>query len=391
MDAIENSIKTITENISNYFPKMVGALLALAAGFIVAGLVRKLLIKCLNKLNLDEKIKEKSGKESKLVDLLSSIGYFSIIVFTIVLTLDILGIQGALDPVQNMVEKFFEIVPNVIAFGLICFAGYILAQICNASLCFATSPLDKYSSKVGLPENFKISVIIGKVVSVIVFIPIMIAALDALKIEAISQPATAMLNKMMGALPNVFAAIIILVIAYTLGKVASTFIKDFLKSVNADSIPEKLGVSKLFNEKYTLSGLISAILFVYIMLGAFIAALDKLELENVQTLVANLIHFFSQVIVGLIILAIGTLITNTIFNVADDKPSFSVKLGKIAVHALIIAMALNAMGVADTVVNMAFGFIFGAIAVAFALAFGLGGREEAGKQMKDFFQKLRGN
>ena len=46
------------------------------------------------------------------------------------------------------------------------------------------------------------------------------------------------------------------------------------------------------------------------------------------------------------------------------------------------------MGIAENIVNMAFGLTLGAAAVAFALSFGLGGREAAGKQMERFFDKM---
>ena len=52
-------------------------------------------------------------------------------------------------------------------------------------------------------------------------------------------------------------------------------------------------------------------------------------------------------------------------------------------------MGLRAMGIADDIVNMAFGLILGAVAVAFAVSFGLGGREAAGKQMEYWLSNLR--
>jgi len=52
-------------------------------------------------------------------------------------------------------------------------------------------------------------------------------------------------------------------------------------------------------------------------------------------------------------------------------------------------MGLRAMGIADDIVNLAFGLTLGAVAIAFALSFGLGGREAAGRQMEHWFSKLR--
>ena len=65
------------------------------------------------------------------------------------------------------------------------------------------------------------------------------------------------------------------------------------------------------------------------------------------------------------------------------------RLAQVAIIGLVIAMGLRAMGIADDIVNLAFAFTFGTVAVALALSFGLGGREAAGKQMEYWLSKLR--
>jgi hypothetical protein len=55
----------------------------------------------------------------------------------------------------------------------------------------------------------------------------------------------------------------------------------------------------------------------------------------------------------------------------------------------VLAMGLRAMGIADDIVNLAFGLTLGAVAVAVALSFGLGGREAAGKLMEHWLSRWR--
>ena len=71
----------------------------------------------------------------------------------------------------------------------------------------------------------------------------------------------------------------------------------------------------------------------------------------------------------------------------SDAPGLST-LARFATLGLFLAIALRYMGLADDIVNLAFGLTLGAVAVAFALSFGLGGREAAGKQMEKFFDKF---
>ena len=65
-------------------------------------------------------------------------------------------------------------------------------------------------------------------------------------------------------------------------------------------------------------------------------------------------------------------------------------LVRYGILGLVFAMGLRAMGLADDIVNLAFGLTLGAIAAAVALSFGLGGREAAGRQMEHWLSRMRG-
>jgi hypothetical protein len=54
------------------------------------------------------------------------------------------------------------------------------------------------------------------------------------------------------------------------------------------------------------------------------------------------------------------------------------------------ALALRQTGIAQDIVNLAFGIVLGAIAVAAALAFGLGGRDMASKEIERWLKSIRG-
>jgi uncharacterized protein HemX len=72
-----------------------------------------------------------------------------------------------------------------------------------------------------------------------------------------------------------------------------------------------------------------------------------------------------------------------------SQNTWIISIVRFAIIGVFIAFGLHTMGIAQDIVTMAFGAILGAIAIAFALAFGLGGREAAGKQMEHFFEKMR--
>ena len=105
--------------------------------------------------------------------------------------------------------------------------------------------------------------------------------------------------------------------------------------------------------------------------------------------------FFGQAVplLGGVILLVGfwlaNLVHTAIARTGTEHAKGLARIAQLAILGLVIAMGLRAMGLADDIVNLAFGLTFGAVAVALALSFGLGGREAAGKQMEHWLSKLR--
>jgi hypothetical protein len=111
----------------------------------------------------------------------------------------------------------------------------------------------------------------------------------------------------------------------------------------------------------------------------------------VRNLVSTFIKFGGDVLLGGAILVIGFWLANLAYDAisrANERTGVA-RLARIAIIGLVIAMGLRAMGIADDIVNLAFALTFGSAAVAFALAFGLGGREAAGRQMEHWLSQLR--
>lgn len=129
----------------------------------------------------------------------------------------------------------------------------------------------------------------------------------------------------------------------------------------------------------------------FIMFTATIAAVDKLNIPEVSAILHQIFDISGQIFFGLIILLGGVILSNFAIKMIDannSKPWLSTVV-RFAILGLFLAFGLHTMGIAPSIVNLAFGLILGAIAVAFALAFGLGGREAAGEEMKRFFENMR--
>lgn len=121
-----------------------------------------------------------------------------------------------------------------------------------------------------------------KLIFLFVFIPILIIALDALKIEVISRPATAMLSSIIGAIPNVLAAAAIFAVFYIAGRYVTTILKDLLKNVGADELSVKLNLSGYLGKKGSLSGILAKIaFFFYCLQEQFVKKLRNIQDDKV--------------------------------------------------------------------------------------------------------------
>jgi hypothetical protein len=140
---------------------------------------------------------------------------------------------------------------------------------------------------------------------------------------------------------------------------------------------------------------VGIIVLVAIMLFATVAATDVLQIPAVTGIVNGIIVVSGRILGGLVIFAIGLYLANLAFNLITSSGSRQAKIlgqtARIAVIALVSAMALQQMGIASDIVNLAFGLLLGAIAVAIALAFGLGTRDLAANQVREWLDSFKEN
>ena len=110
-------------------------------------------------------------------------------------------------------------------------------------------------------------------------------------------------------------------------------------------------------------------------------------------LVAQFIGFAGKVLLGLVVLAVGLFIANLVGNVVRStrvaQADLLSVLARVAIWTLAGSMALGAIGIANEIIILAFGITLAAVAVPIAIAFGIGGRELAGRQLDEWVTKIR--
>jgi len=236
--------------------------------------------------------------------------------------------------------------------------------------------------------------LIGLTVYALILIPVLMAALQALDLVSVTQPLSNMLNQILAALPSAFGAILILAIAYVLGRIVAELVTNLLAAAGFDSILVWLGLGKEPAEgERKPSQVAGYLVLVAIMLFALIEASRILNFALMADLIYEFIIFAGRVLVGLVILATGIYLANLAYDTVMASNTSQAKMlaqaARISVLIFSGAMALRHMGLANEIINLAFGLLLGAIAVAVALAFGLGGKEIAAREIDKWLKSMK--
>lgn len=370
-----------------FIPQLLAAAAVAFIGWIFANLVKVGLKKLLDRTQLDEKLSEDVGV-SPISQNISEIVYWLILLLFLPIVLSILGLTGLLFPIQNMLNEVISYLPNLFIAIVIVFVGYILAKIVRGILEGLVRSLDLQSQaqKIGLFKNSNLAQVLGSFVFAIVIITALIIAFEALGIDSISQPATAMLYEIMNAIPQIIAAGLILIIAYVVSRFVANLVVDVVAGTGVDDIPAKLDIQRFLGST-KISCVVGYLIVFFTMLFAVSEAANRLGLEQVSLLISMFIQFGANILLGAVILVIGFWLANLVANIVQrgeyQSSLWLASLVRVLIMGLVIAMGLKAMGIADSIVNLAFGLTLGAVAVAFALAFGIGGRQPAERILSD--------
>jgi len=306
--------------------------------------------------------------------------------FGLLVILQVLGLGGVAGPVDSLLENTVAFLPNLLWAGLIFFIGMMVARIARDIVVTAlqTVDFDKWANRGGVDNvtgNSAISKTIGTIVYVLIAIPVAIAALEQLGIESISEPASDMLRMIFNAIPNIIAAAILLGIGYLISKFVVQLIKEVLPGLGVD---RALAESGLVPDDTTASTIIGRVVQVAIVLFFAIAATRLLGFPELTALLNHVLALGGNVIFGAVVIAFGFLIANLLSRLISGDAGETTAGGivKWITIVLFVFMGLDFTGIGGMIPTNILTIIIAGIAVAAALAFGLGGREWAAKKLE---------
>ena len=339
----------------------------------IVGIFRRLLkkVSMLHRTNAD-------GSVTDLATPLASLVKAVLTIFVLMAVLQHFGLTDVLEPLKDMVSKFMTAVPNIIGAGVIGYAGWVIAKIVSQLAGVGLGKVDEQLAERTGNKDIKISKFGSALIFAIILLPIAVSALGVLNIPAISDPASAMIEKLMAAVPNIIGAGIVMLVVFFAAKFVVYILGSLLEGANINTLPEKIGIQGLFTATFTPTRFIGGAIMFFSMVAAATAAVNILGIDIISNVFASVLEFGGGLLVGGLILIIGNFLSTIAYDKLSGHGNSGIaNIARIAILGLVLAMGLKAMGLADNIVTMAFGFTIGSVAVAAALAFGLGGRDAA--------------
>jgi hypothetical protein len=385
----------------NWGPKILIAILILIATWLVARAVKWVIQRAIDRIPaLKRHIT--GGPEETVGHQLGTIAKLIIWLVGIMAALQFLGFAQVLAPINELVNEIFAFLPHLIAAGLIMFVGYVVARIVQRLLetVLIAANVDGLLARIGIGSTQgtvrtdptavppgttpgatrgSFARAVGVLAFAILIIQIGIAALQVLGIDAISGPATAMLNQIYAALPRILAAGLWLGIAFIIARFLKSIIEAVLPPTGFDDALRSTGV---LPPNAVPSRIVASIAMIVVILAASIEAARQLGGDEIAIFLAQITALGGKVIFGTLIIVAGIFLARIVSNLVGSgtgEGGFAQTLVRYAIIALFTAIGLTFMGLADQIVMMAFGLILGSAAIAAALAFGIGGRDAAAR------------
>jgi hypothetical protein len=395
-----------------WVPKAAIAIVILIVAHFAAKAVKWAIAKGVDRIPFfSRKDSDRPGGSKPTVDVgerVGEVGYWLVWLLGLMAALTVLELGAIVAPLNDMVRGFLAYLPSVVGAALIFFIGFVLATIVRRMVeaTVEAVELDRRLIDAGLthaPRGPGLSRLLGLLVFTLIIIPVAIAALDVLNISAISDPATSMLNNILMTIPRVIGAALIIFIAYLVGRWIMTLTEEGLKSIGFDDIissianaepirvgREKMdltpGVDTIDFKAFPPSRMIGLAVLIGIVLFAAVEAARLLEFGAMAAMLSEVLSLATRVLFGAVIIALGILLANILAaaSAREGKPSSEIisTMVRWGVIALATAVGLRFMGLANDIIVLAFGLILGAVAVAVAIAFGVGGREAAKKLLE---------
>jgi hypothetical protein len=214
----------------------------------------------------------------------------------------------------------------------------------------------------------------------------------------IITPIREMLTKILGYLPTLLGALLILIVGWIVAKIIKRLIETLLKAVRFDALADKAGITGILkkgNLKITAGELISGLVYWLVIIMVLVMVVNALGLPKASDVLASLFAYVPNVIAALFVLVVAMFLASFVSGIVQTaagnanlpRPELYAGVSRWAIIIFAVTIALGELGIATLLVTTTFNIILGGVCLALALAFGLGGKDTAAKYLDDLMKR----
>jgi hypothetical protein len=198
--------------------------------------------------------------------------------------------------------------------------------------------------------------------------------------------------------PALFGALVILFAGYLVAKVVEKGTKGLLRRLHFNQLLERGGVLQAVERSgshLNPARVIANLLFWVVMFAVLLIAASAIGLDSLANVFTELMSYIPSVIAAIVIIILGIVLGGFVGGLIMASAGglhggpWLARIGRGGVIVLAVFMALQELGIATDIVTTAFAILFGAVALALALSFGLGNRELAGEVTREWYERYR--
>lgn len=371
---------------------IVAAALILVVAFIVAAVVKSLVLKLVEKTKLQEILAkaDSADKPGSAKEFVGKLVYLLVFLLFVPGIFSALGLGSVMAPISSILNTIWGYVPNLVAAAIVLMVGNLIAKLVRQLLVpvFDKLNINKLQEKAGIEVKNadKLSNTLAYIVYVLILIPTVIMALNVLNITVISVPAVSMLNSVISFIPNIVIGLVIIVIGCMIGKLVGQIVTKLMASAGLDAKLQGLLDEK--SQKFVLSKVTGGVVYAVVVIFFVVEGLNVLKLDVLTEVGASIIAYMPRALAAVLILGAALIVSSMVEKaLRRNGMNTYATVAKVVIIVVGIFMILSELGIASMIVNEAFQMIVTAVAVAFAIAFGIGGKEFAARALKKLEDK----
>ena len=304
--------------------RIVLAILLFIGGWIVAKLIGYGVYQVLSRTDLDNKAadklgvsllmgdKKKADDDGSIERFVAKIAYYVAMLLVVVGVLEFAGLSQVAGPLERLVDTVVQALPRIGKAALILLVAYFAGKILRTVVTAALDRLNFDSRFAQLAESGEdkpaFSATVGHVVFGLILLVGVAGAFEALDIRPIAEPLHGAVDHIVGVLPKVGFAVLLVALGWFGGRIARALVRKALQGLGFDGLAERVQLDRVTG-KTSPSDVVATAAMVFIMVQASIAALNELGLttlsEPLTEMMGQFWNLLPKLAVGVVIVVVA--------------------------------------------------------------------------------------